>query len=62
MGKVICQSDITEQYIVYGRLSLVTSQGFGSMKPESFYVTPTDQDSKRFIKQRIGQGVKAFDN
>ena len=31
------------------------------MKPESFfYVTPTDQDSKRFIEQRIGQGVKAF--
>ena len=61
VGKVICKSDITEQYIVYGRLSLVTSQGFRVYEAgKFFYVTPTDQDSKRFIEQRIGQGVKAF--
>lgn len=61
VGKVICESDITEQYIVYGRLSLVTPQGFRVYETgKFFYVTPTDKDSKQFMKRRIGQGVKAF--
>ena len=40
VGKVICQSDITEQYIVYGRLSLVTSQGFRVYEAGKFLCNP----------------------
>ncbi len=61
VGKVICQSDITEQYIIYGRLSMATSDGYKVYQTgKFFYVQPTDSDSKFYLQQRIGQGVKAF--
>lgn len=61
VGKVICQSDITEQYIIYGRLSMATSDGYRVYQTgKFFYVQPTDSDSKLYLQQRIGQGVKAF--
>lgn len=61
VGKVIGESDVTGYYIVYGRLSLVTSQGYRVYETgKFFYVSPTTKDSKEFIKQRVGQGIKAF--
>lgn len=61
VGKVICKSDITEYYIVYGRLSNWTSQGYRVYETGKFYyVNPTDQKSRKFIESRVGQGIKAF--
>lgn len=61
VGKVICQSDITEQFIIYGRLSMATSDGYKVYQTgKFFYVQPTDKISRDYLSQKINQGVKAF--
>ena len=61
VGKVICKSDITEHYIVYGRLSVFTSEGYRVYETGKFYnVSPTSKQSRDFMESHIGKGIKAF--
>lgn len=61
VGKVIGKSDITDQYIIYGRMSLLSPDGYRVYKTgKFFYIDPRTEEREKFVEERIGKGIKAF--
>lgn len=61
VGKVIAHSSETDSYVVYGRLSIDSGQGYRVHERRKFYrVYPRCQGANAALSSNIGSGLKVF--
>ncbi len=61
VGKVITYDQQKDKYIVFGRLSLLTENGYRVYETGKFYsVCPDTKSADKLLKENIGKGIKAF--
>lgn len=61
VGKVITYDQNKNKYIVYGRISFLTENGFRVYETGKFYsVSPDTEKADKLIKENMNKGIKAF--
>ncbi len=63
VGRIMAYSPDTDTYIVYGRMSTLTDQGYRVFETGKFYkIKPNTRGAAETLPEYYGQGVKAFGN